>query len=273
MKITIGADPELFVSVINPRTGKKSFRSAHDLVPGTKENPHPVNKGAVQVDGMALEFNIDPVDNADDFVTNINTVLGELRAMVPEEYAFEFLPAVRFHGSHFRAVPEEAKELGCTPDYDAYSLDQNPMPDNQTTMRTASGHVHIGFCEDADVGDDAHIQRCATLVKQLDYYLGLPSLWFDHNTSRRKMYGKAGAFRPKPYGVEYRVLSNAWLREEKHMRFVFNATTKAVTDLLAGTRPWENQENTVIGAINCSDLHLAQLALARSDVPLLLKDL
>jgi hypothetical protein len=78
--------------------------------------------------------------------------------------------------------------------------------------------------------------RCATLVKQLDSYLGLPSLLFDRDTLRRKMYGQAGAFRPKPYGVEYRVLSNAWLLNENRMRFVFNQTTRAVNDLIAGVR-------------------------------------
>ena len=52
-KFTIGADPEVFVADSLTNT----FVSAHDLVPGTKLEPFAVNKGAVQVDGMALEFN------------------------------------------------------------------------------------------------------------------------------------------------------------------------------------------------------------------------
>jgi hypothetical protein len=39
---------------------------------------------------------------------------------------------------------------------------------------------------------------------------------------RRELYGKAGAFRPKPYGVEYRVLSNRWLNSEALIRWVYN---------------------------------------------------
>ena len=50
------------------------------------------------------------------------------------------------------------------------------------------------------------------------------------------MYGAAGAFRPKPYGVEYRVLSNAWLLTEDRMRFVYKQTVKAVKDLMSGNR-------------------------------------
>lgn len=230
MKITIGADPELFVT----QDGK--FRSAHGLIPGTKESPFPVDGGAVQVDGMALEFNIDPVDNADDFVGNINKVMGQMRDMVPG-YEFAIVPACKFNGNHYRSQPEEAKELGCTPDYNAYTLKENPRPDNKTTMRTASGHIHIGGFETDDPLSDEHMVRCATLVKQLDCYLGLPSVVWDRDAKRRQMYGAAGAFRPKPYGVEYRVLSNAWLLNEKRMRFVFNQTVEAVNDLISGFRP------------------------------------
>lgn len=232
LKITVGCDPELFVTL------KGAPRSAWGLIPGTKEEPYRVENGAVQVDGCALEYNIDPVDNEDDFVKYNVSVLNQLKAMVPK-HEFLIKPSVRFNGNHFRALPEEAKELGCTPDYSAYTLAENPKPDNRTTMRTASGHIHIGFCNTDDPLSGDHMIRCATLVKQLDVYLGLPSLIFDKDTSRRKMYGEAGAFRPKPYGVEYRVLSNAWLLSEERMRFIFRQVNRAVDDLIEGRRPFE----------------------------------
>lgn len=247
MKITVGADPELFVK----KDGK--FRSAWGLIPGTKENPHKVINGAVQVDGCALEYNIDPVDNADDFVAYNKSVLAQMQAMVPD-YEFAIVPSCRFNGNHFRALPEEAKELGCTPDFNAWTMDENPRPDNKTTMRTASGHVHIGFCENADVSSQEHMVRCATLVKQLDFYLGLPSVLWDSDRSRRAMYGQAGAFRPKPYGVEYRVLSNAWLLSEDRMRFVFNQVQKAVSDLIEGSRPFDKVVKGARDAINMSSV-------------------
>ena len=53
-QILVGCDPEVFVA----KGGK--FISAHGMIPGTKKAPHKVERGAVQVDGMALEFNIDP---------------------------------------------------------------------------------------------------------------------------------------------------------------------------------------------------------------------
>jgi len=251
MKITVGCDPELFVT----KDGK--FRSAHGLIPGTKEKPFKVELGAVQVDGMALEYNIDPVDNADDFVKYNQRVMEQMKEMVPG-YDFAIVPSCRFHGNHFRAQPDEAKELGCTPDYNAYTMKENPKPDNKTTMRTAAGHVHIGFCENADINSAEHMLRCAILVKQLDCFLGLPSLLWDKDVKRRKMYGAAGAFRPKSYGVEYRVLSNAWLLSEERMRFVFDQVKNAVEVLMAGRRPFENMGSRLLtGIINQSESKVA----------------
>lgn len=234
MNITLGCDPEIFVA-----TKEGNPRSAHGLIPGTKDKPHPVNFGAVQVDGMALEFNIDAVKTEDDWVRNINEVMAQMKAMIPDDLEFKIVPSVRFNGAHFRAQPDEAKELGCTPDYNAYTMSENPKPDNKTTMRTAAGHVHIGFLPNGELTDpntEEHMLRCSVLVKQLDFVLGLASLLWDKDTKRRSMYGKAGAFRPKPYGVEYRVLSNAWLLSENRMRLVHKLTNLAVEKLIDGSR-------------------------------------
>ena len=77
-KILVGADPELFLA----KNGQ--FVSAHNLLPGTKYEPFPVKSGAIQVDGMAAEFNIDPVENEDSFLSSLETVLTQLKSMVPD---------------------------------------------------------------------------------------------------------------------------------------------------------------------------------------------
>jgi hypothetical protein len=58
-------------------------------------------------------------------------------------------------------------------------MKENPKPDANTTMRTASGHIHIGFKKDADVASEEHMIKCATLVKHLDLFLGIRSLEWD----------------------------------------------------------------------------------------------
>jgi hypothetical protein len=58
-------------------------------------------------------------------------------------------------------------------------------------------------------------------------------MW-DKDATRRQLYGKAGAFRPKPYGMEYRVLSNRWLDSEPLMRWVYNTLQTAMADAFSG---------------------------------------
>lgn len=232
--LTIGADPELFLQ--NPNSGE--FFSAHGYVKGTKYEPHKVDRGAVQLDGTAAEFNIDPSRTADEFVGNIRTVMDQLAHMVrPSGYKLSAVPVADFDPTYFRDhIPMEQKVLGCDPDYDAWELEPNKTPNADVTFRTGSGHVHIGWGKDFDCYSPDHFLLCAEVSRQLDYYLGIWSLLWDTDNRRRELYGKAGAFRPKPYGMEYRVLSNAWLRSEILQRWVFAACKAAMEDLDGGLR-------------------------------------
>lgn len=221
-KIYVGADPEVFVK----QSGV--FKSAHGLVVGDKKNPQKVNKGAVQVDGMALEFNIDPASNKEEFITNIYEVMSILRSMVPD-YQLEISPVADFGFEYLRAQPAEALELGCEPDYNAWTVGVNPRPDGERPFRTAAGHIHIGFCDDGEPEDSGYVGYCAEFVRELDFYLGLPSLILDKHPDsvrRRELYGKAGAFRPKKYGVEYRTLSNFWLESGELMGWAYDAAVR-----------------------------------------------
>ena len=229
LNVKIGCDPELFLR--DPITG--AFISGHDVLPGTKAAPFKVNRGAVQIDGTALEFNTDPADSCDEFITNIATVMAEMQRIAGADRHIVAVPVAEYDPEYFKTIPPSALELGCTPDFNAWTYDMNPMPDGERTMRTGSGHVHIGW-GDFDQNSEEHFLACAQLCRQLDYYVGIESLKWDPDNTRRQLYGMAGAMRPKPYGAEYRVLSNAWLNSEKTQRFVYNATVKAIQDLFAG---------------------------------------
>lgn len=231
MKITVGADPEFFLR--DRKTGK--FISAYGLIPGTKERPHPVEQGAVQVDGMALEFNINPAFNSQEFHSNIETVLQTLRNMIPKETEIDFNPVAQFDEEFFKQQPEAAVNIGCEPDFNAYTGQLNTPPNQKQLMRTAAGHIHIGWTDDRDPFDDRHFASCCRLVKQLDYYLGVPSVLLDKTPTaalRREMYGKAGTFRPKTYGVEYRVLSNFWVDIIEYRDWIYHQIISAVDALV-----------------------------------------
>lgn len=222
----IGADPELWL-----KKNGVPF-SAHGIVQGTKAQPFKVRKGAVQVDGMALEFNINPATDFRAFDSNISTVLEELRSLVPEEYDLDISPSVTFDEDTIDSQPMEALELGCSPDFNAYTREKNKPPHTQSGFRTAAGHIHIGWGKDLDPMESTHFEACATLARQLDVHLGLPSLLWDRDQTRRSLYGGAGSFRPKSYGMEYRTLSNVWVKSKDMRAIVWRLTKSAITTLV-----------------------------------------
>lgn len=225
-RFTVGCDPEFFL--IDREKGQ--YCSAHDLVPGSKDKPHILKYGAVQVDGTAVEFNTDPAHSEDEFVHNVTEVMAQIRAMIPKRYDFHFRPFVKYAAPYFKSLPREAIELGCNPDYNAYTFDKNPSPNADQTTRTASGHIHLGWDRDTTEITREHIVFCGRLSRNLDVTLGIPSLGWDRDNVRRKLYGKAGAYRPKPYGVEYRTLSNVWITDERLMRRVYQGAIDGAED-------------------------------------------
>lgn len=235
--ITIGADPELFV--YNKRT--KSYVSAHDLFPGTKYSPFPTAKGAIQVDGVSAEFNVNPAEEVEEFLSNISHTTSLMRKMISDpDLTLVAEPVAYFDSDYFMSLPDDAKALGCTPDYNAWTGKPNPSPSTNEPFRTGSGHIHIGFTEDVDPFGSAHFNDCCELVKQLDAVLYIPSHIWDMDTKRRSLYGKRGAFRPKGYGCEYRVLSNKWVADPAIGEWIFSATQEAHTLLTVGQRVYQN---------------------------------
>ena len=253
-QILVGADPEVFVK----QHGK--FVSAHGLINGNKEKPQAVPFGAVQVDGMALEFNINPAKDTDEFVHNITAVFEHLKSMVPG-YEVAVVPVADFSLDYIASQPLEARELGCNPDFDAYTGGVNQKPQAERPMRTAAGHVHIGWGEDLD----GHGDQCRAATIQMDFFLGLPSLFYDDDVRRRSMYGKAGCYRPKSYGVEYRTLSNAWLMSKERMAWVHRATVRGMQELMSGNFLFE-KFGDISNIINTSDKEAAMKIIREANL-------
>lgn len=251
-----GADPEIFVK----KNGKAV--SAHGLIEGTKKSPFKTSRGAVQVDGTALEFNVDPVP-ANDFETfnaNIVATLADLKKMVPG-YSFNVAPVQEYPPEYLASIPDEAKALGCDPDFNAYTLKENPMPDMERSFRTGAGHIHIGWGQDIPIDNPDHIKICADFVKTLDMTVGLFMTCIDKDKKRRELYGCAGAFRPKPYGVEYRTPSNAWITTRARRSMVHILLNRAINLQTAGRTSFTQYgipEEKIVEIINTGDAESAQ---------------
>jgi len=229
VQFTIGCDPEIFVK----KNGKP--HSAYGLVAGTKDQPLKTPRGAVQVDGMALEFNTDPVSKDDftGFNRNIVHTMGCLKEYV-KGFSFNIAPVQEFSSEHLNEQPVEALALGCDPDFNAYTMEENPKPDGDVLFRTGAGHIHVGWGADIPVDNKDHFEICAGFVKALDCTVGMYMTYIDREPRRRELYGKAGAFRPKSYGVEYRTPSNLWIKNKNRRELMYTMINKAINNHING---------------------------------------
>lgn len=227
--IKIGCDPEVFIV---DKSG--SFVPACGIVPGTKENPFRVDRGALQVDGVAAEFNIDPAETAELFNVNIKIVLAQLLAhikKVDKDLDIAFTPVARFSNDVWNKVPESAKILGCDPDYNIdgqINVNPSELIANEP-IRTAAGHIHIGF---TDKPTSYHLSDCTYIAKGF-YESGISVM--NPNTSeekeRLKYYGHSGSFRPKSYGIELRAPSNLWVKLDATRIEAFNQVRNTFKNL------------------------------------------
>lgn len=258
--VKVGADPE----VLLVKGG--AFVSAHNLIQGSKNEPYPVQDGAIQVDGMALEFNINPANTLAEFTHNIESVYKQLREQVPPDFEFSDQCTAHFDINYFEQRSMDETVMGCEVDFNAYSQEANKKPDEALPIRTAGGHIHIGWRE-AGFMNEEHIENCENVTKMCDMFLGLPSLFFDTDTERREMYGAAGCYRPKLYGVEYRTLSNAWINSKELTMFVYNN----IELMMSREDEWDQilkDSDTAQAAINASDLNTAQELMKKFNIPM-----
>lgn len=229
-KYSLGADPEMFVRSPPRNKGPGTKDSPGLIVPvcgkvgGTKDKPISFKKPSPDVspraleykyqeDNVAFEVNIPPCRDPGQFNRSISTVLGysgELLASKGLRYdtlrsAHRFSAAELMHPS--------AQTIGCDPDMCAYSAGgDDPVarePFNIKdlgTWRFTGGHVHFGY--DQTLGLPPHV-----MVRLIDALVYLPIIALDKQKMRRTKYGLAGLYRVKPYGVEYRTMSNFWLTQ------------------------------------------------------------
>jgi len=183
---SIGADPEVFLALDD------EIISAEGIVGGTKADPREIEPGfCVQEHNVLLEYNIPACNSRKAFVSAIHHGLDLAAKAIDSKYEIKIIASHVMDDKWLQS--EQAKEFGCSPDFDCYIEDENPRPNSQTNLRTAGGHVHIGF-------EDVSIDNALRLVKLCDLFLGVPSILMDSDNQRRSLYGKAGAFRFREYG-------------------------------------------------------------------------
>lgn len=230
--LTIGSDAEVIIGDLSNRPFPVC-----GIIGGTKEKPRRLGSSQyyVQEDNVLLEYNIPPCANASEFVTHMKEGLQRSLNELPPSLKLLRTSTAVFDRELIQFG--QAYIFGCDPDYNAWTMEENPRPSAKNKeLRSAAGHVHLGW-------DNPTNEDRIDIIKAADIFAGLRSVYFFRDRNRRELYGKAGSFRPKPYGVEHRVLDNEWVwgGHAKHIylwyqdavAFVNNGLMKKVTEELA----------------------------------------
>ena len=270
----IGVDPEFFILDDNSNP-----INAIRVLPGKSHNPLKKNGINFYHDNALAEFNFAPVKSEIEFIEKTRESIKILKSLV-HPYNISIQAFAEFDKQEM--ILPNAREVGCNPDYDAYTLTQNDIPSmffTKTNNRAAGGHFHIGGEKDDAV---CHPFLKPIFVFMLDLFVGIPSVVFDHSVSsfrRRKVFGHAGSHRDKTYGLEYRVLSPFWLRSTntaslmyRLIEFVFESMNNEFykkfwnfyPDRLRSDKPatafecYGYDHKAVINAINDNDVNAAR---------------
>lgn len=238
----LGSDPEFFLLNDNNHVAVCGM-IGHDKWDPLQYEDMPQGY-TVQEDNVAVEFGIPPASSAQEFVDHMKKVKQRFLKDF-KHLKFSKLSAVVF--SEKELQHPMARVFGCEPDFNAWTKNVNPKPSsNNPGLRSAGGHVHV-----ETKLDPFAVGRC------LDVYLGIPSVIMDHGELRKQLYGKHGAMRVKPYGMEYRVLSNFWCHEDKYVRWVWRNVERAVLFLENGGSV-DHLHEEVKQCIDENDKELAQ---------------
>lgn len=259
----LGSDPEMFVE-----------NSKGDLIPafhflGSKDIPNKTwnstyGNQTMYWDGYQAEFTTSPQSCLGHHVDSVHAGLKGLLIA-----ARKHDPTARLSVKTTFDVPQdnlnndkdEHVNFGCMPSLNAYGLEGLKVNGREVDYRSAGGHIHIGY----NKGTEEETKR---IVRAMDSILGVACVGLFANYDeprRRRMYGLPGEYRLPAHGIEYRVLSNAWLFHPLIMNLVFDIARKSFVigrnNLLLY---WQAEEKETIDTIKFCDIDQAKIILERN---------
>jgi len=248
--VTIGADIEVFLK--NKING--DVVSAEGIIKGSKDFPFKFVEGnkffATSLDNIMAEFCIPPAKTGKAFREGIDVALNYIQQIIPQDLSVWAFPSAKVDGKYLQT--ENAQLFGCEPDFNAWNQGSiNPRPDADGNLRSCGGHIHVGY-------EEPDMEANLNLIKAMDIFIGLPSVLQEPDNERKTLYGKAGAFRWKSYGVEYRSVSNYYINSVELTHWVFNNTHSAIGFVNDQNKISKTEADGIQLAINQCDKKLAE---------------
>ena len=252
--VRLGCDPELFI-----RHKEKIIGS--EFVLGTTGIDS--DGGMIVPDGVQAELNPRPNTCRERLIGAIRECLVRLnQTAYNKECDLDFSQSVEIEKTQFDALSDKCKEFGCKP---SFNIDPTQplimlLDASKYLTRSAGGHIHIGAYEGIT---KEKLQDVNRIIPILDLIVGNTCVMLDRseaNIERRKHYGRGGEYRLPSYGIEYRTLSNFWLRAPQLVSLVFGLARHAV-DLVYNDLDIDIMKlvdySEVTKAINTNDYDLA----------------
>lgn len=211
--ITLGSDPELFLLDNN-----------NDVVPSASViNDSKIE--SVAPDGFQFELHPSSHTCRESCGYYIGKAIVALNKFaVSNSFKLSFDLAHTISDKIWKNTPNSVKKFGCNPTENVHKNIKKISSGLRERFRAGGGHIHIGWGKARE--------NAETLIKVLDIVAGNTCVLIDRdekNAQRRLKYGRAGEYRLKPYGLEYRVLSNFWLRGYVAWSFASSLVRNAAT--------------------------------------------
>jgi hypothetical protein len=269
--VYIGMDPELFI-----RDAKGHIVPSEVVIPpgGMNFFQKGQKKKEVVRDGVQAEIHPRPYTCRANMANELSAILrGFIKEVRKKGYNLDFTQTIEIPKGQFAKLSAEAKALGCMPSFNVYDpaliIKVNPQTYRK---RSAGGHIHLGIGKTY-----VPVEEYPRVVKLLDTLVGNTCVMIDRDplaAIRRRNYGRAGEFRTPPHGLEYRTLSNFWLRAYPLMSFVTGMCRFAIDVEYnsrknpAGIFQWEFAD-TLLGMV---DEKAIRKAIDKNDVDLAKKN-
>jgi hypothetical protein len=261
-RYNIGSDPEFFFM----KDGK--VLSSELVLPKDGLNSA---GGKITIDGVQAEINPASESCRELHANQIARCLHKVNKELPKGVTVSFDPLVPIELSVLDKLSEKAKHFGCTPSYNVYDNDNKMSIEDSSKYpyRPAGGHIHLGGNNNQDYAK--LYKDLPTLIPMLDIIVGNTCVLIDRhegNKERRMCYGRAGEFRTPKHGVEYRTLSNFWLKSYPLMSFVFALARMAMDTIHYSTK----KDNFVKEIMDTVDIKDIRKAINNNDFDLALKN-
>lgn len=264
ISVSFGCDPEFFFEKKGKIIGSEKVI---DIKNGMILTPDMIKVGANRatgsgetkliVDGVQAELNPRP----DTCRARLGNEISQCFRMLNNEMSKDpslkanFTTTVKITAKELDSLAEASKVFGCMPskntNISSISAAKSRDP-KKYKYRSAGGHIHMGKSSSSYDPVNTVLKDPERLIQIMDIIVGNTCVLIDRdpgNKERRKVYGRAGEFRTPPHGVEYRTLSNFWLKSYPLMSLVMSLTRTAVSILTCST-PGRDYERELLNLIN-----------------------